>query len=143
MSAPHKITAAMLENELVFSTSRSGGPGGQNVNKVNSKVTLQFDVRKSSVLSDEQKNIITQNLSSRMTREGVLLLTSQESRSQIRNKEVVMSKFEKLLATVFEKKKKRKPTRPSKGAVQARIRKKKVHGEKKRLRRKPRDEGTA
>jgi ribosome-associated protein len=78
-----------------------------------------------------------------MTREGVLLLTSQESRSQIRNKEAVTGKFEKLLATVFEKKKKRKPTRPSKGAVQDRIRKKKVHGEKKRWRRRPRDEGAA
>lgn len=136
-----KITADLLANELVFTTSRSGGPGGQNVNKVNSKVTLQFDVRKSAVLTEEEKNTIVGKISSRLTREGVLMLSAQESRSQIQNKEAVIQKFDDLLEKAFKKKKPRKATRPSKGSVQDRIKKKKVHGEKKKWRRKPGAEG--
>lgn len=140
MRGQRKITADLLGNELVFSTSRSGGPGGQNVNKVNSKVTLQFDVASSGVLTEEEKDTISRKLASRLTREGVLVLTAQESRSQIQNKKTVVDKFEKLLVKAFERKKVRKPTRPSKGAVQDRIKKKKVQGEKKKWRRKPGDE---
>lgn len=136
-----KITADLLASELVFTTSRSGGPGGQNVNKVNSKVTLLFDVRKSEVLTGEEKNTIIEKMSSRLTREAVLILSSQESRSQIQNKEAVIEKFDALLEKAFKKKKLRKPTRPSKGSVQDRIKKKKVQGEKKKWRRKPGAEG--
>jgi ribosome-associated protein len=136
-----KITAGLLANELVYTTSRSGGPGGQNVNKVSSKVTLLFDVGKSDVLSEEEKNTIFDKMSSRLTREGVLILSSQESRSQIQNKETVIQKFDDLLEKAFKKKKSRKATRPSKGSVQDRIKKKKVHGEKKKWRRKPGAEG--
>jgi ribosome-associated protein len=135
---PHrKITADLLASELVFSTSRSSGPGGQNVNKVNSKVTLQLDVQKSMILTPEEKQTMVDKLSSRMTTEGVLLLTAQEKRSQIGNKEAVIEKFEKLVSKAFEKKKPRKATRPSKGSVQNRIQKKKEHSEKKKWRRKP------
>jgi ribosome-associated protein len=135
---PHrKITADLLASELVFSTSRSSGPGGQNVNKVNSKVTLQLDVQKSMILTPEEKQTMVEKLSSRMTTEGVLLLTAQEKRSQIGNKEAVIEKFEKLVSKAFEKKKPRKATRPSKGSVQNRIQKKKEHSEKKKWRRKP------
>ena len=137
MSAPRKITAADLVRELVFTTSRSGGPGGQNVNKVNSKVTLEFDVRKSQVLTPDEKQTISDKLSSKMTRDGVIMMTAQESRSQIQNKEGVIQKFEKLLARAFEKKKARRATKPSKSAIRNRIKKKKEHGEKKLLRRKP------
>jgi ribosome-associated protein len=132
----NKITAALLAGELVFTTSRSSGPGGQNVNKVNSKVTLHFDVNKSGSLTPEEKRTIAQKLSSRMTGEGVLMLTSQDKRSQIQNKEAVIEKLEKLLAKAFEKKKVRRATKPSKGSVQDRIRKKKEHSEKKKWRRK-------
>src|SRR5688572_17765703 len=112
---PHrKITADLLASELVFSTSRSSGPGGQNVNKVNSKVTLQLDVQKSMILTPEEKQTMGEKLSSRMTTEGVLLLTAQEKRSQIGNREAVIEKFEKLVSKAFEKKKPRKATRPSK-----------------------------
>lgn len=136
-----KITASDLTHEMVFTTSRSGGPGGQNVNKVNSKVTLLFDVQNSNVLTGDEKNTIFAKMSARLTRDGVLILSSQESRSQIRNKEVVIKKFDILLEKAFKKKKMRKATRPSKGAVQDRIRKKKVQGEKKKWRRKPGSEG--
>lgn len=137
MTSHRKITAELLASELVFTTSRSSGPGGQNVNKVNSKVTLQFDVAKSMVLTPAEKEILSSKLSSRMTTDGVLFLTAQEKRSQLGNKEAVIEKFEKIVAKAFEKKKARKATRPSKGAVQSRIRKKKEHSEKKKWRRKP------
>ena len=140
MGAHRKITAGLLGNELVFTTSRSGGPGGQHVNKVSSKVTLQFDVSNSLVLTGEEKDIISHKLHSRMTREGVLMVTVQETRSQLQNKELALEKFDSLLATAFERKKVRKPTKPSKSSLQARLKKKKVHGEKKQLRRKPQGE---
>lgn len=137
MTAQRKITAELLQNELVFTTSRSSGPGGQNVNKVNSKVTLQFDVTKSAALTDEEKQIIIAKLRSRITGEGVLTLSAQDKRSQLQNKEEVLLKFDRLLAKAFEKRKKRKPTRPSKSAVQNRLKRKKAHSEKKKFRRNP------
>jgi ribosome-associated protein len=134
MAIQRKLNAAVLGNELVFTTSRSSGPGGQNVNKVNSKVTLQFDVNGSAILTQEEKEIITQKLSSRLTRDGILLLTAQDKRSQLQNKESVLEKFDKILIKAFEKKKKRKATKPSKGAIQERIKKKKQLSEKKKWR---------
>jgi ribosome-associated protein len=136
MTQHRKVNAALVSNELVFTTSRSSGPGGQNVNKVNSKVTLYFDVAKSLVLTPEEKERIAEKLSSRMTGENVLMLTAQEKRSQAQNKEAVVAKLDVLLSKAFQKRKARKPTRPSKNSVQNRIRKKKEVGEKKKWRRK-------
>ena len=141
MVAQRKITADLLLNELVFTTSRSSGPGGQNVNKVNSKVTLQFDVMRSAVLTSDEKQIIGEKLKSRVTGDGVLMLTAQDKRSQLKNKEEVLLKFDRLLAKAFEKRRARKPTRPSKSAVQNRLKKKKAHGEKKKFRRNPGEGG--
>jgi ribosome-associated protein len=137
MAVHRKITADLLGNELVFTSSRSSGPGGQNVNKVNSKVTLQFDVNNSEILTQEEKDTISRKLSSRITREGILMLTAQAKRSQLQNKETVILKFEKLLAKALEKKKVRKATKPPKGSVQDRIKKKKQLSEKKKWRQKP------
>src|SRR5687768_5112821 len=137
MQGQRKITAELLGSELVFTTSRSSGPGGQNVNKVNSKVTLSFDVAGSKVLAVEEKEIIAKKLATRMTNDGVLVLTAQDKRSQLQNKESVILKLEKLLAKAFEKKKARKATKPSKGSVQERIKQKKQHGEKKKWRQRP------
>ena len=125
-----------LLRELSFTVSRSSGPGGQNVNKVNSKVTLKFDVPKSQVLSPEEKEIVLKKLAAKLTTKGVLVLTAQENRSQLENKEAVLLKFEKLLTKAFEKRKARKPTKPSKGAVQKRITNKKQHAEKTQWRQK-------
>jgi ribosome-associated protein len=130
-----KITAELLGSEVEFTTSRSSGPGGQNVNKVNSKVTLRFDIRNSQVLTDEEKGTLSNKLASRMTTDGVLLLSSQDKRSQLQNKEEVIHKFEQLAAKAFEKKKPRKATKPSKAAKQNRINKQ--HSEKKKWRQKP------
>jgi ribosome-associated protein len=126
-----------LSRELVFSTSRSSGPGGQNVNKVNTKVTLKFDVANSSILTEEEKQILAMKLATRLTTEGVLVLTSQDKRSQFDNKEAVILKFQKVIAKAFEKKKARKATKPSKTSVQNRIQKKKLHSEKKKWRKGP------
>lgn len=133
--AHRSIQAVLQGNELVFTTSRSGGPGGQNVNKVNSKVTLKFDVAQSDILTPEEKEILLRKLT--LTNEGVLILTSQDKRSQLQNKESVLLKLEKLLTKAFEKKKVRKATKPSKGSVQNRIKKKKHHSEKKKWRQRP------
>jgi ribosome-associated protein len=137
MTKHRAITSSLLGNELIFTTSRSSGPGGQNVNKVNSKVTLKFDVANSQQLTDDEKAMISGKLASRMTTDGVILLTSQDKRSQLQNKEAVIAKFEKLVAKAFEKKKTRKPTKPSKGAIQNRIKTKKQLSEKKKWRQKP------
>lgn len=126
-----------LFHELTFSMSRSSGPGGQNVNKVNSKVTLKLDVLGSAVLNQEQKDLITKRLASRITSEGMLVLTSQGHRSQIQNKEDVLSKLNDLLTKVFTVRKVRKATKPGKAAKHARIKAKKHHSEKKQWRQKP------
>lgn len=128
--------AETLLSEIVFTASRSGGPGGQNVNKVNSKVTLKLDVINSSLLSAEQKEIIAKKLASRLTGEGVLLLTSQDKRSQLQNKEAVIAKLNHLLIKAFTPAKARKPTQPSKAAKQKRINEKKQRSEKKQWRQK-------
>lgn len=137
MAIQRIIKAEILGKELSFSASRSDGPGGQNVNKVNSKVTLKFDVAQSEVLSQEEKDVIFKKLASRLTKEGVLVLTAQDSRSQLQNKEAVILKLEKLLEKAFEKKKVRRATKPSKGSIQDRINKKKQLSEKKKWRQKP------
>jgi ribosome-associated protein len=134
-----KIFAPALEdftNELAFTTSRSSGPGGQNVNKVNTKVTLKWDVLQSAI-TEEQKGVILQKLRTRLTKENILVLASQDERSQLGNKEAVLLKLEQLLVKAFTVKKARKPTKPGKAAKQTRLKNKKQHGEKKKWRQKP------
>lgn len=137
MTIPRMIASSKLGKELIFTASRSDGPGGQNVNKVNSKVTLKFDIAQSEVLTQDEKDIIYKKLASRLTKEKVLVLTAQDKRSQLQNKEAVILKLEKLLAKAFEKRKVRKATKPSKGSIQDRINKKKQLSEKKKWRQKP------
>lgn len=117
--------------ELEFQTSRSSGPGGQNVNKVESRVELRFRLATSELLSDEQKQTLQQKLASKLTAEGELLVVAQEDRSQLRNREIALRKFHDLLTKALHKPKPRKATKPSKGAVRQRLESKKKHGEKK------------
>ena len=123
----------MLQAEIEFATARSSGPGGQNVNKVESKVILKFDVAGSRILSDEAKA----RLLPYSTNEGVLIIQAQEDRSQLKNKELAIKKFNALLAKAFVVKKKRRVTKPSKSSVQKRISEKKQRSEKKQWRQRP------
>jgi ribosome-associated protein len=134
MSFTRVLTPDLLRNELEFATSRSSGPGGQNVNKVNTKVTLRWNIRDSALLTHEEKELLLHKLTARLTTDGTLLINAQDKRSQLQNKEEVLSKLEHLLKHAFAKKKKRKPTTPSKGSVQTRLNKKKKHAEKKKWR---------
>jgi ribosome-associated protein len=131
------VNASLLYHELDFTASRSGGPGGQNVNKVNSKISVRFDVPHSEILTEEEKEVILQRLSSYLTKDGILQLASQESRSQLDNKEAVVAKLDALLAKAFEKRKPRKKSKPTHAAVQKRIQGKKHLSEKKKWRQKP------
>lgn len=127
-----KPNYSLLQPEIEFATARSSGPGGQNVNKVESKVILKFNVAGSAVLSDEQKSRLLP-----FTNNGVLILQSQEDRSQYKNKDLVIKKLNALLTKAFTEKKKRKATKPSKTSVQKRISEKKRNSEKKQWRQRP------
>ena len=117
--------------ELTFQTSRSSGPGGQNVNKVETKVQLSFDLKASQNLSEEEKEVLFNKLKNKITEEGILQVQSQEKRSQLQNKELAIKKFYELIQKGLEKKKARKPTKPGKGAIEKRLKAKKSQAEKK------------
>ena len=136
MERKHIPQAKDLEKELVFITSRSSGPGGQNVNKVNTKVTLKFDVMASEALDEEQKDLMLKKLATRLTKDGVLMLTAQDKRSQGQNKEAVLVKLDHLLTKIFTPRKARKATKPGKAAKDKRIKEKKQRSEKKQWRQK-------
>lgn len=120
-----------LRKEIKFRTSRSGGAGGQNVNKVSTKVEILFDVNNSNVLTDREKAIITEKLSNRISSEGILSLKCDETRSQLTNKEIVFERFINLIKTAMTPVKKRKPTKPSKASIRKRLQRKKIQSDKK------------
>ncbi|MBL7833216.1 MAG: aminoacyl-tRNA hydrolase [Cyclobacteriaceae bacterium] len=131
-----KLTSAILLPELEFSASRSSGPGGQNVNKVNSRITLRFNIPGSTILTDDEKAVLLTKLASRLTDAGELMVHAQDKRSQLQNKEATLQKLDEILAKALQKKKVRKATKPSKTAVQKRITGKKRQSEKKQWRQK-------
>jgi ribosome-associated protein len=126
-----------LSSEVVFKASRSTGPGGQNVNKVNTKVELRFDVLQSKILLDEEKQRILQKLKNRINKEGVLVLASDQSRSQLKNKILVLELFHELIRQALIVKKKRKSIKISLAAKKKRLESKQRQSEKKVLRKPP------
>lgn len=132
---PPSITSNDILSELIFSASRSSGPGGQNVNKVSTKITVQWDIMNSKSISEEQKELLLRKLRTRLTNDGVLQLAAQEFRSQLQNKEEALHKLDQVLEQAFKQKKIRKPSKPSKASQRKRVDNKKKHAEKKSLRR--------
>jgi len=116
MSQKTLLTKGILK-EVWFTTARSGGKGGQNVNKVATKVELFFDVNNSLCLTDEQKELISKKLKNKISDLGVLHLSEDRDRSQHKNKELAIVKFTKVLEKCLEKPKPRKATKPSKASL--------------------------
>jgi ribosome-associated protein len=125
-----------LSSELKFSASRSSGPGGQNVNKVNSKVELRFQVDQSEFLSENEKFMINLHCRNRINSEGELIITVQTDRSQLKNKEEAIEKFYQLITKALTPRKKRRPSAPTRSSVERRLKLKKESSEKKQLRKK-------
>ncbi|WP_372947724.1 alternative ribosome rescue aminoacyl-tRNA hydrolase ArfB [Mariniphaga sp.] len=123
--------------EVQFSASRSGGPGGQNVNKVNTKIELRFPVQESAVLDELQKQLILLKLKNRINNENELLVTSSVERTQWKNKEKATRKFFELVEKSLTKPRKRKKTQPTAASKLKRIENKKKLGQKKQLRKPP------
>ena len=131
------MNEAQITRELNFKAVRSSGAGGQHVNKTASKVELHFQLEASLGLSEEEKMRLRQKLEKRLTKDNELILQTEESRSQHRNKELVISKFFKLIKENLQRPKRRKKTKPSKSAKLKRLKAKKINAEKKARRNNP------
>ncbi len=124
-----------LLKEITFRTSRSGGKGGQNVNKVSSKVELNINIRSSSHFTEEEKELLVQKLSNRINSEGVLQVVTEEERSQLHNKEKSLDKLIVLLKKALYKPKPRKISKPKRSAIEKRLKSKQLTALKKMSRR--------
>jgi ribosome-associated protein len=123
-----------LDSEIFFRFSRSSGKGGQHVNKVSTKVELNFDVANSKLLTEEQKQKILQKLFQYINKEEILKVIVETSRSQLENKNIALKKFKKLIHDCFKEKKKRIATKPTKFSKENRLKKKKIRSELKKNR---------
>jgi ribosome-associated protein len=130
------INKADLQKEVFYKTSRSGGKGGQNVNKVSTKVELLFSVNNSALFSEEEKELLNQKLQSRFNKDGLVQVICDEERSQYLNKEIALERLIVLLTNALHKPKLRKASKVSKAAKQARLGNKKLQSAKKADRKK-------
>lgn len=128
------MTIIDFTDEIILRTSRSSGPGGQNVNKVNTKVEIRLNIKESILLSIEEKEIIIKKLVNKINIAGELIVVSQSERSQHRNKELAIKKINELISKALKVKKKRIPTRTPRSVKEKRLKNKKVTAEKKNLR---------
>lgn len=131
------MDAQTILHECQFKAVRSSGSGGQHVNKVSSKVELQFNVAQSEGLSEREKIRIQQKLASKLTQEHVLILQAGDTRSQHRNKQLVISRFLTLVKEALKVPKKRKATKPTRASITKRLETKQKNAVKKQLRQKP------
>jgi len=132
---PDELKERNFEKEFVYSTSRSSGPGGQNINKLNTKVELRFSINDTNFLTDEEKELIRMKLPNKINLNGELILVAQSERTQLMNKKLVTEKFYSLVSKTLTSPQKRKATRPTISSVRKRIEKKRNLGYKKSMRR--------
>jgi ribosome-associated protein len=130
-------TLAIPDEEVAFVTSRSGGPGGQNVNKLETRVTLRFDLAASPSLTEEQKARLGERLATRITRAGILHVTAQKHRTQGANRDAALERFAELVGEALREEAPRKKTRMSRAAKARRVEEKRRHSERKRQRTTP------
>jgi ribosome-associated protein len=126
-----------FSQEFIITATRSSGPGGQNVNKVNTRVELRFNPADSILLDEDEKEIISNKLKSRITASGFIIIASQSERSQQRNKDECIEKFYALLEKALKPVKKRRPTSPTPTSKEKRLQVKKLTADKKSMRKKP------
>ena len=131
------MDVSKLISELTFKAIRSSGSGGQHVNKVSSKVELQFSISTSKYLNDNQKDLLLKSLKTRLTKEHILILQCDESRSQHKNKELVIKRFMQLVDKGLIVPKKRRPTKTPRAVIKKRLNTKKKQSAKKENRKKP------
>lgn len=125
------------ERELMMQTARASGPGGQNVNKVETKVEVRFYPDASSALSPEQKARLRSRLRNKLTVDGALIVTSDRTRHQHRNREDALEKLAEMIRGALARPRTRRPTKPTRGSVERRIKAKKSQSDKKKLRKNP------
>jgi ribosome-associated protein len=125
------FTKAGLQKEVTYKTSRSGGKGGQNVNKVSTKVELLFDISQSALFADGEKQLLLTKLQSKFNKDGLLQVVCEEERSQYLNKEKALEKLSVILSKALHQPKKRKATKPTKAMIAARLENKRIQSAKK------------
>jgi ribosome-associated protein len=130
------VNLEILRNEIVFKAVRSGGAGGQHVNKVSTKVVLYFDLEKSKAFESGVKDLLIQKLQSKISQEGLLVLSSDETRSQFKNKAAVWQKLISLLENQLKINKPRKETKIPRSVIEKRLKAKKINAQNKQNRRK-------
>lgn len=130
------FTKTDLQKEVTYKTSRSGGKGGQNVNKVSSKVELLFAIEQSQIFTGEEKTLLLSKLESRLNKDGLVQVMCEEERSQYLNKEKALEKLLLILTRALHQPKRRKATKPTKAMIAARLANKKLQAAKKENRKK-------
>jgi ribosome-associated protein len=129
-----ELKSRNLESEFIFSTSRSSGPGGQNVNKVSTKVELRFNLLLTAAFSEKEKDLIFIRLKNKINKESEIILVSQSERTQLMNKEAVTDKFYNIVSKALTIQKKRRSTRPTLSSKIKRLESKRSRGKVKKLR---------